>query len=74
MRKEFPNAVFTKVDLDRDKGLYEYELDFYTAEVRGEMKFNPETGAVLEKEIKYNVHWADWLQEQTPGVCSFLLW
>ncbi len=56
VRKEFPNAVFTKVDLDRDKGLYEYELDFYTAEVRGEMKFNPETGAVLEKEIKYNVH------------------
>lgn len=40
VRKEFPNAVFTKVDLDRDKGLYEYELDFYTAEVRGEMKFN----------------------------------
>lgn len=24
--------------------------------IRGEMKFNPETGAVLEKEIKYNVH------------------
>lgn len=24
--------------------------------VRGEMKFDPETGAVLEKEIKYNVH------------------
>jgi|GEM_PF-5669436 len=26
------------------------------SKVRGEMKFNPETGAVLEKEIKYNVH------------------
>ena len=53
VRKEFPNAVFTKVELDRGDGLYEYEADFYTPEVRGEMKFNPETGTVIEKEIKY---------------------
>lgn len=52
VRKEFPNAVFTKVELDRGDGLYEYEADFYTPEVRGEMKFNPETGTVIEKEIK----------------------
>ncbi len=55
VRKEFPNAVFTKVELDRGDGLYEYEADFYTPEVRGEMKFNPETGTVIEKEIKYTV-------------------
>ena len=34
VRKEFPNAVFTKVELDRGDGLYEYEADFYTPEVR----------------------------------------
>lgn len=44
-----------KVELDRGDGLYEYEADFYTPEVRGEMKFNPETGTVIEKEIKYTV-------------------
>ena len=55
VRKEFPNAVFTKVELDRGDGLYEYEADFYMPEVRGEMKFNPETGTVMEKEIKYTV-------------------
>ena len=55
VRKEFPNAVFTKVELDRGDGLYEYEADFYTPEVRGEMKFNPENGALMEKELKYQV-------------------
>ncbi|CAK7032301.1 PepSY domain-containing protein [Phascolarctobacterium sp.] len=53
--KEFPNATFTKVKLDRDDGLYEYELKFYTPELRGEMKFNPENGALIEKELKYQV-------------------
>lgn len=55
VRKEFPNATFTKVKLDRDDGLYEYELKFYTPELRGEMKFNPESGALIEKELKYQV-------------------
>ena len=36
-------------------GLYEYELKFYTPELRGEMKFNPENGALMEKELKYQV-------------------
>ena len=53
VRKEFPNATFTKVKLDSDDGLYEYELKFYTPELRGEMKFNPENGALMEKELKY---------------------
>ena len=55
VRKEFPNATFTKVKLDSDDGLYEYELKFYTPELRGEMKFNPENGALMEKELKYQV-------------------
>lgn len=56
VRKEFPNASFTKVKLDSDDGLYEYELKFTTPELRGEMKFNPETGTILEKELKYQVN------------------
>lgn len=55
VRQEFPNAVFTKVKLDHDDGLYEYELKFSTPELRGEMKFNPENGALMEKELKYQV-------------------
>ncbi|MUU17897.1 MAG: hypothetical protein EP151_11550 [Phascolarctobacterium sp.] len=51
VRKEFPNATFTKVKLDSDDGLYEYELKFYTPELRGEMKFNPENGALMEKNL-----------------------
>mgnify|MGYP000596346721 CR=1 FL=1 len=51
--KEYPN--FHKVKLDMDDGLYEYELKFTTPELRGEMVLNPETGAVLEKELRYNV-------------------
>lgn len=53
--KEYPNATFHKVKLDMDDGLYEYELKFVTPELRGEMVLNPETGAVIEKELRYNV-------------------
>ena len=52
---EYPNASFHKVKLDMDDGLYEYELKFVTPELRGEKVMNPETGAVLEKELRYNV-------------------
>ena len=52
---EYPNASFHKVKLDMDDGLYEYELKFVTPELRGEMVLHPETGAVLEKELRYNV-------------------
>ena len=52
---EYPNATFHKVKLDMDDGLYEYELKFVTPELRGEMVLNPETGAVIEKELRYNV-------------------
>lgn len=53
--KVYPNASFHKVKLDMDDGLYEYELKFTTPELRGEMVLNPETGAVIEKELRYNV-------------------
>ena len=54
-KEEYPNASFHKVKLDMDDGLYEYELKFTTSELRGEMVLNPETGAVIEKELRYNV-------------------
>ena len=53
--REYPNASFYKVKLDMDDGLYVYELKFTTPELRGEMVLNPETGAVIEKELRYNV-------------------
>ena len=53
--KEYPNASIHKEKLDMDDGLYEYELKFTTPELRGEMVLNPETGAVIEKELRYNV-------------------
>lgn len=53
--REYPNANFYNVKLDMDDGLYEYELNFSTPEFRGEMVLNPETGAVIEKDLHYNV-------------------
>ncbi len=41
VRAEYPIAVFTNVEIDHDDGLYEYDVDFYTTELRGEMTINP---------------------------------
>ena len=51
--KEYPQAVFTKIELDRDNGLYEYEVKFTAPGVRGNYTINPETGVIFEKELKY---------------------
>ena len=51
--KEYPQAVFSKIELDRDNGLYEYEVKFTAPGVRGEYTINPETGIIFEKELKY---------------------
>ena len=51
--KDYPQATFTKVKLDSDDGLYEYEVKFTTAGVRGSYTIDPETGVVFEKELKY---------------------
>ena len=53
VQREFPNAVFQKIELSNDNGLYEYEVEFTAPGVRGEMSFNPESGLLLEKELKY---------------------
>lgn len=51
--KEHPQANIYKLELDRDNGLYEYEVKFTAPGVRGEYTLNAETGAVMEKELKY---------------------
>lgn len=53
VQKEFPNAVIHEIELDTDDGFYEYEVKFHAPGLRGDMTFNPETGAVLEKDLKY---------------------
>lgn len=51
--KEYPDAVIRYLELERDNGLYEYEVKFTTPTFRGKMNFNAETGITLEKELKY---------------------
>ena len=43
-----------ELKLDREHGLYEYEVKFSASGLRGEMNINPETGVVLDKEVKYS--------------------
>ena len=51
--KAYPQAALTKVELDSDDGLYEYEVKFTAPGLRGSYTINPETGVVYEKELKY---------------------
>lgn len=51
--REYPQATVNFVKLDRDDGVYEYEAKFSLSDGSGEMKINPETGRILEKEIRY---------------------
>lgn len=53
VKKEYPDAIITKVKLDSDDGLKEYEVVFTTSEIEGEMEINPQTGVVIGKTIKY---------------------
>ena len=51
--KDYPQAIFHKLELDRDNGLYEYEVKFTAPGVKGNYTINPETGVIFEKELKY---------------------
>lgn len=51
--KEYPDARINRIHLDRDDYIYEYDVHFSTPNLRGEITYNPETGAVLEKELRY---------------------
>ena len=51
--KEFPDAIIRKLRLTADDGYQVYEVKFTTATLRGELEINPETGAILERKLKY---------------------
>ncbi len=50
---EFPDAKIQEVELDIEANYKIYEVKFSTTNVKGEMEINPETGVVLEREIRY---------------------
>lgn len=51
--KEIPQAQFVTAYLDRDDGLQKYKISFYTPNITGVYKINPENGMILEREIKF---------------------
>ena len=53
VKKAYPNATITKVKLEKDDGLYEYEVKFVTPSAWGEVEINPQTGVVLEMKLQY---------------------
>ena len=53
--KEVGDVSIYELKLDREHGLYEYEVKFSASGLRGEMNINPETGVVLDKEVKYSL-------------------
>lgn len=53
--KEVGDVSIYELKLDREHGLYEYEVKFSASGLRGEMNINPETGVLLDKEVKYSL-------------------
>ena len=51
--REFPTATVTEIELETAGKYKIYEAKFRTREVKGEMDINPETGAILERELRY---------------------
>lgn len=51
--REFPTATVTEIELEAAGKYKIYEAKFRTREVKGEMSINPETGAILERELCY---------------------
>lgn len=44
-------ALFTKAKLDKDDGIYEYEIEFYVGLTEYDYSINAKTGAIIEKDI-----------------------
>lgn len=53
VRDRFSGITSISVELSRDDDLYEYEVNFKSADFYGEATVNPETGAILESTLKY---------------------
>ena len=53
VKKAFEGITSISVNVTKDNGLYEYEVDFKSNDFYGNADVNPETGAILESTIKY---------------------
>lgn len=52
---EYPDANIIKLELDREDYGHKYEVKFSNAKYRkAELDINPETGAIVERDLKYN--------------------
>lgn len=56
--KEIPDAQFITAYLEWDDGLQEYKVTFYNSKITGEYKINPQSGAVLDRDIKFTSNMA----------------
>ena len=52
--KEVGDVSIYYLKLDREHGLDDEQEKFSASGLRGEMNINPETGVVLDKEVKYS--------------------
>ncbi len=46
------DVTFTKSKLDKDDGIYVYEIDFYSSTTEYDYEINGKTGAIIEKSTK----------------------
>ncbi len=53
VKKAFDGITSISVNLTKDNGLYEYEVNFKSNDFYGNADVNPATGAILESTIKY---------------------
>lgn len=51
--QDYPSAVISSVKLETDNGYKRYHLDFSAGTISGSYEINPETGVVIEKDLKY---------------------
>ena len=54
VRNEFPDAVIHKIKLETSDKYWEYEVKFTAKGLHGEMEIDPQTGIIIEREIKYS--------------------
>jgi Predicted membrane protein len=53
VKDKFQGITTASVYLNKDDGLYEYEVTFKSDSFYGDATVNPETGAILESSVKY---------------------
>lgn len=50
---DYPRAIISSTKLETDNGYKRYRLNFSAGNVVGVYEINPETGVVIEKDLKY---------------------